>query len=148
MKAEQLEGLAANLRVVAHDIYSGSARPLDAETVALAAVVLGEQARALAMTEAVPEPEPEPAPAGKRKAGGKRAPKGQGAHRHKFDADGQCNCGARRMRAPKGSAKPLDAAARTAPLPLGGPAVPRPIGDDVPDKFDGGAFGSSSTRER
>jgi hypothetical protein len=84
----------------------------------------------------------------KRAAGGKRAPKGQGAHRHKFNEAGKCACGAERQRAPKGSAKPLDAAARTAPLPLGGGGVPRPIGDDVPDKFDGGAFGSSSARER
>jgi hypothetical protein len=144
MKAEHLETLALSLRSIASDLYSGSARPTDAETVALASIVIDEQARALAMVEARPiEPGPEP----KRKAGSKRAPKGQGAHRHKFDGAGKCACGAERQRAPKGSAKPLDAAARTAPLPLGG-GVPRPIGDDVPDKFDGGAFGSSSTRER
>jgi len=106
----------------------------------------------------------EPAPAErKRPAPGKRAPKGQGEQRHKFNEAGVCACSAKRQRAPKG-AKP-DAAARTLPLPaspfraitngpggvptpVGHSAVPRPIGDDAPDRFDGGAFGSSSTSER
>lgn len=103
------------------------------------------------------EPEPAKQPA-KRAPAGKRAPKGQGEHRHKFNEAGVCDlmshgvqCGAKRQRAPKGAAaaKP-DAAARTLSLPAPPfhSAVPRPIGDDVPDRFDGGAFGSSSTSER
>ena len=55
-------------------------------------------------------------------------------------------CCAKRQRAPKGSGN-LDAAAKTIPLALGG-GVPRPIGDNAPDDFDGGNFGSSSARER
>jgi len=78
---------------------------------------------------------------------GKRAPKGQGAHRHKFDPDGRCNCGAARRRAPKGSGVVRESVeARTPPLPQ---INSRPtIGDNVPDRFDGGTMGSSSTRER
>lgn len=71
-----------------------------------------------------------------------RAPKGQGQHRHKFTLAGntKCLCGAERQRAPKGGAAPAErpiAEARTIPL----------LGDDRPDRFDGGAFGSSSAAD-
>jgi len=85
-----------------------------------------------------------PTPRRGRPAGGKRAPKGQGAHRHKFDErTGVCACGAKRRRAPKGSGA-ASAEARTLPL-LGGKS---PIGDHARDKFEGGAFGSSGTGDR
>lgn len=91
-----------------------------------------------------PEPEAEPA----KHAKGRRAPKGQGAHRHKFNAAGACACGATRQRAPKGSGEPQSAEARTLPLGTAAPAGRRPIGDHAPDDFDGGTMGSSSARER
>jgi len=106
------------------------------------------------MLGAAPSPTSEPELEPAKRAAGKRAPKGQGSHRHKFNAQGVCadagafrGCGATRRRAAKGSAA-ASPEARTVPLPLSGNGARRPIGDDVPDPFDGGAFGSSSTNDR
>lgn len=90
----------------------------------------------------------------------KRAPKGQGEHRHKYNERGVCGllvngalCGAPRQRTAKGSAKPAAAPpspeARTVPIAFTGygkGTPPPPDGDE--DRFAGGAFGSSSTTER
>ncbi len=102
----------------------------------------GHVLAALASIVAMEAP-PEPARPTRGAPAGKRAPKGQGQHRHKFDGAGKCSCGAERQRAPKGSAAPAQrpsAEALTVSL--------LPIGDDRPDRFDGGAFGTSSATER
>jgi len=78
---------------------------------------------------AAPDEEDEPQP---KRGGGKRAPKGQGAHRHKFNAAGVCElqvngkpCGAKRQRAAKGGAAERPSAEqRTGNLPaVGGAGV-------------------------
>ncbi len=96
------------------------------------------------------EPEPDERPARKRSGSGTRAPKGQGAHRHKFNSAGICDlavngkmCAEKRRRAPKGSG---DAAERTVPMPF----VPsRPtLGEHERDPFEDGAMGSSGVTRR
>jgi hypothetical protein len=143
MNTAHLHTLALNLRSIAADLYSGSVRPSDAETIALASIVIEEAGRLLDMRDgaaAIAEAAPATKPTRK------RAPKGQGSHRHKFDGADKCACGAERQRAPKGGGPAPGV------LPAVGPPpnyrAPRPIGDDAPDRFDGGAFGTSGTGDR
>ena len=144
MKAEHLQTLALNLRSIAADLYAGASRPTDAETIALASIVIDEQARTIAMREgaadiaaAAPPPKPER----------KRAPKGQGSHRHKFDVDGKCDCGAARRRAARGSGERPSPEARTVPLPMSAPPpARRSLGEYDDDPFADGNMGSSGVR--
>jgi hypothetical protein len=144
-----LENLSIKLRQISMDLArDGGTGAEYAKDIAFADLVIFEMGSQLYPNyEAAPLP---PAPAEKpekKKAGGKRAPKGAGAHRHKFTDAGTCACGAKRQRAPKGSGA-LSAEARTVPLPM--PEVrSRPtLGEYEADPFADGAMGSSGVTRK
>jgi hypothetical protein len=145
---EEFERTAYNFRgqisTLATRLMDEGAHDAAGKALVLERLIYGHaNALSLALSAVLPAVAPEPDPERRKRASaGKRAPKGQGAHRHEFGDDGACACGAKRQRAPKGSAE-----ARTVPLPLA--VAPRaPLGDDAPDRFDGGTFGSSGVERR